>query len=88
MVAAIFVKAENGVQSLIYYISHDLRDIETRYPQVEKLVYFLVVTDRKLYHYFQDREIQFINNQPLKRILHKPYMNDRLATWMIKLSQF
>ncbi|XP_074327351.1 uncharacterized protein LOC141665268 [Apium graveolens] len=35
-----------------------------------------------------EREIHVLTNQPLKRILHKPDITGRLATWTIELSQF
>ncbi|XP_074336638.1 uncharacterized protein LOC141673802 [Apium graveolens] len=87
-VAAVLVRADEGKEIPVYYISHSLRDAEVRYPQVEKLVYALVFASRKLRHYFQAREIHVLTNQPLKRILHKPDMTGRLAAWTIELSQF
>ncbi|XP_074329165.1 uncharacterized protein LOC141666851 isoform X1 [Apium graveolens] len=87
-VAAVLVRVDEGKDIPVYYISHSLRDAETRYPQVEKLVYALVVASRKLRHYFQAREIHVLTNLPLKRILHKPDITGRLAAWTIELSQF
>lgn len=87
-VAAVLVKTTEGIESPVYYASHSLKDAENRYPQVEKLVFSLVVASRKLRHYFQGREIHVVTNQPLKRILHKPKMSGRLAAWTIELSQF
>ncbi|XP_074365328.1 uncharacterized protein LOC141706473 [Apium graveolens] len=87
-VAAVLIQVNEGKEIPVYYICHSLRDAEVRYPQVEKLVYALVVASRKLRHYFQGREMHVLTNQPLKRILHKPDMTGRLATWTIELSQF
>ncbi|XP_074326812.1 uncharacterized protein LOC141664756 [Apium graveolens] len=87
-VATVLVRVDEGKNIPVYYISHSLRDAETRYPQVEKLVYALVVASRKLRHYFQAREIHVLTNLPLKRILHKPDITGRLAAWTIELSQF
>ncbi|XP_074321914.1 uncharacterized protein LOC141659079 [Apium graveolens] len=87
-VAAVLVRVDEGKDIPVYYISHSLRDAEIRYPQVEKLVYALVVAIRKLRHYFQAREIHVLTNLPLKRIMHKPDITGRLAAWTIELSQF
>ncbi|XP_074374330.1 uncharacterized protein LOC141714711 [Apium graveolens] len=87
-VATVLVRVDEGKDVPVYYISHSLRDAETRYPQVEKLVYALVVASRKLRHYFQAREIHVLTNLPLKRILHKPDITGRLVAWTIELSQF
>lgn len=87
-VAAVLIRTVEGRESPVYYVSHSLKDAETRYPQVEKLVFSLVIASRKLRHYFQGREIHVVTNQPLKRILHKPDMSGRLAAWTIELSQF
>ncbi|XP_074324262.1 uncharacterized protein LOC141661177 [Apium graveolens] len=87
-VASVLVKDVEGREASVYYVSHTLKDAKTRYPHVEKLVYTLVITSRKLRHYFQGRSIKVMIDQPLKRILHRPDMTGRLATWTIELSQF
>ncbi|KAK1403848.1 DNA/RNA polymerases superfamily protein [Heracleum sosnowskyi] len=51
-IAAVLVKFREGTESPVYYVSHTLRDAETRYPQIEKLVFALVIASRKLRHYF------------------------------------
>lgn len=73
-VAAVLVKDIEGRECLVYYVSHTLKDAETRYPRVKKLVYALVIANRKLRYYFQGRPIKVMTNQPLKRILHRPDM--------------
>jgi hypothetical protein len=40
------------VQRPVYYISEVLSDTKTCYPQVQKLLYAVVLARRKLRHYF------------------------------------
>ncbi|XP_074363809.1 uncharacterized protein LOC141704454 [Apium graveolens] len=87
-IASVLVKDSEGREAPVYYVSHTLKDAETRYPHVEKLVYALAITSRNLRHCFQGRPIKVMTNQPLKRILHRPDMTWRLAAWTVKLSQF
>ncbi|WOG87730.1 hypothetical protein DCAR_0206961 [Daucus carota subsp. sativus] len=86
--AAVLVKDVNGEQAPVYYASHLLKDTETRYSRIEKLVLALVMASRKLKHYFQGRDITILTNQPLRRVLHRPDMTGRLAAWIVELSQF
>jgi len=72
----------------VYYASKRLLDAETRYPQMEKLALALVVTARKLRHYFQAHSIQVLTNHPLRQVLQKPDASGRLLKWSIELSQF
>lgn len=53
IVAAVLVKIVSNKELPVYYVSHLLKDGETRYPQVEKMVYSLVIASRKLRHYIQ-----------------------------------
>lgn len=87
-VAVALIKAEENKELFVNCVSHSLKDVETRYPQIEKVVYSLIIASQKLRHYFQGRHIQVMTNQPLKRILHKSDITRRLAAWTIELSQF
>jgi hypothetical protein len=42
------------VQHPVYFISEVLSESKVRYPQVQKLLYAVFITSRKLRHYFQD----------------------------------
>src|SRR5438105_7005093 len=41
------------VQRLMYFISEVLSESKARYPQIQKILYTVLITSRKLVHYFQ-----------------------------------
>lgn len=87
-VASILVKQNGTEQRPVYYVSHMLKGSEVRYTKIEKLIFVLIISSRKLRQYFQGRLINVLTNQPLRRVLHRPDMSGRLASWTIELSQF
>ncbi|XP_074378044.1 uncharacterized protein LOC141719566 [Apium graveolens] len=87
-VGAALIREEKGTHQPVYYVSQVLKDAETRYPRLEKFVFALVTTSRKLRHNFQGREIRVVTNQPLRKIIHKPDVSGRLVNWAMELSQF
>ena len=72
----------------MYYISKRLVDVETRYPEMEKLALALVFATRKLRPYFRSHPVQVLTNYPLRQVLQKPDASSRLLKWAIELSQF
>ncbi|XP_024023768.1 uncharacterized protein LOC112092269 [Morus notabilis] len=87
-VSSVLIREEKKVQMSVYYTSKRLLDAETRYPQMEKLALVMIVTARKLRHYFQAHSIQVLTNHPLRQVLQKPDTSGRLLKWSIELSQF
>jgi len=64
-----------GVQRPLYFISEVLSQSKLRYPSIHKILYEILITSRKLRHYFDEYKIAVITDFPLADIL-----NNRDAT--------
>jgi hypothetical protein len=58
------------VQHPVYFISEVLGPSKIRYPQVQKLLYAVLLTARKLRHYFDDHKVMVVIGFPIGDILH------------------
>jgi hypothetical protein len=57
------------VQRPVYFVSEVLSESKARYQPVQKLLYAVLITSRKLRHYFQEYSISVITDYPLGDIL-------------------
>ncbi|XP_062086151.1 uncharacterized protein LOC133792258 [Humulus lupulus] len=87
-ISADLVWEEGRVQHSVYYNSKRLLGAESRYPLMEKLTFFLMVTSQKLKPYFQAHPIKVLINHPLRQVLRKLESLRRLLKCSVELSQF
>jgi hypothetical protein len=71
--AAIVVERQEGhalpVQRPVYFISEVLSETKIRYPQIQKLLYAVILTRRKLRHYFESHLVTVVSSFPLGEII-------------------
>ena len=87
-ISVVLVREEKEAQYPVYYVSKRLLDAETRYTNMEKLVYALIIASRKLRPYFQAHKIEVRSSYPLRQVLHKPEFSGRMLKWAVELGQF
>jgi hypothetical protein len=87
--ALVVERAEEGhaylVQYPVYFISEVLEPSKKKYPQVQKLLYTVLVTARKLRHYFDDHKVIVVTGFPIGDILHNKEAIERIAKWACEL---
>ena len=70
---------------LIYFISKVLGPSKVIYPQVQKLLYAVLLTAQKLHHYFIDHKVVVVIGFPIGDILHNKEAVGRTTKWVCKL---
>jgi hypothetical protein len=73
------------VQLPVYFISEVLRPSKIRYPQVQKLLYAVLLTARKLRPYFDDDKVIVVTGFPIGDILHNKEAIGRITKWACEL---
>jgi hypothetical protein len=76
------------VQHSVYFISEVLNESEARYPKVQKLIYAILITSRKLKHYFNGYRVVVKTNFPLGDIIRNKDANGYIVKWAMELCPY
>jgi hypothetical protein len=73
------------VQRPVYFISEVLSKTKVCYPQIQKLLYAIMLTGRKLRHYFEGHPVTVVSSFSLGEIVQSQKTSGRIAKWAVKL---
>jgi ribonuclease HI len=87
--AVVVERREEGhallIQRSVYFISEVLSETKIRYPQIQKLLYAVILTQRKLRHYFESHPVTVVSSFPLGVIIQCREASGRIAKWAVEL---
>jgi len=87
--AVVVERQEEGhalpVQSPVYFVSEVLSETKAHYPQIQKLIYVVILARRKLQHYFLGHPIAVVSSFPLGEIIQSREATGRIAKWSVEL---
>jgi hypothetical protein len=64
------LEASTEVKQLsVYFVNEFFKNTQTRYPQIQKLLYTVLMTTRKLKHYFLAHSMRFVSDWPPAHVL-------------------
>jgi hypothetical protein len=88
-VAIVAERREEGhallVQRPVYFISEVLSETKIHYPQIQKLLYVVILTRQKLRHYFESHPVTVVSSFPLGEIIQCREASGRIAKWAVEL---
>jgi ribonuclease HI len=73
------------VQRPVYFICEVLSETKVRYPQIQKRLYAVILTRRKLRHYFESHPVTVVSSFPLGEIIQCREASGRIANWAVEL---
>jgi hypothetical protein len=72
----------------VYFVSEVLAGSKKYYSEVEKICYAVVMSARKLRHYFEAHTIRVLTDQPLHENFKNRDSSRRISKWATELSEY
>eukprot|EP00253_Pinus_taeda_P011565 PITA_11565 len=80
---------DDGTEHVIYYLSRNLFDTESRYAYVEKLALIVVCAIQRFRHYILLRTMILISDcNPMAYILSRQLLGGKYSKWIVTLQKF
>jgi ribonuclease HI len=87
-VSAVLIRETAEGQKPVYFTSKALLGPETRYQRIETVALALLTAARRLRQYFLAHTVVVRTDQPIRQILGRPDVADRMMKWSLELSEF
>jgi hypothetical protein len=71
--------------SALFILSEVLADCKTHYPQIQKLLYVILIAKRKLRHYFESYPVMVVSSFLLGEVIQNCDATGRIAKWVLEL---
>ena len=68
----------------MYFISEVLFDSKTRYTQIQKLLYAILITKRKLHEYFESHPVTVVTSFPISEVVQNRDAAGRIVKWALE----
>jgi hypothetical protein len=72
----------------VYFVSEVLTGSKKYYSEIEKICYAVIMSAKKLRHYFEAHTIKVLTNQPLNDIFDNRHSSGRINRWAMELSKY
>jgi len=87
-VSVVLVRETPEGEKPVYFTSKALLGPKTRYQKIEKVALALLTTTRRLWQYFLAHIVVVRTDQPIRQILGRQDIAERMMKWSLELSEF